>query len=331
MRALTDLDEYVISCIEKDKTLLSPISKYNYILKLRHLIKVSNMSLLKFISKSKRSIKFIKNHWKNNKTRQVYVAAVNSALRRCRRLSSKVPINAINMWRLASKEINGRISDSYSKQLANPKQLAAYVPWPQVIAKRTSLQSGSIEKLFLSCYSLDIVPLRNDWHRVLLVTNRSSCPKPKSIDEKNYLFLPRNIQESGTLVLGECKVTRHLSEPHRLTISPALCNEIRASLQVSGPRDWLFMNSRDEPYTARAFSGWASRCLQRLFPTSRGASICMLRHSFLCHAGIEKMTPEQREELAQMMCHSIETQKDYIFKNAAQSQVIQNNGVVLLQ
>lgn len=141
MRALTDLDEHIISCIQKDKTLLSEVSKANYVTKLRHLIKASGMSLLKFTSKGKRALKFIKNRWKNNKSRQVYVAAITSALRRCRRLSSKVPISSITMFRLAAKELNDRIKQSYSKQIASPKQLDAFVPWAEVIAMRESLES----------------------------------------------------------------------------------------------------------------------------------------------------------------------------------------------
>lgn len=330
MRALTDLDEHVLASIQKDKTLLSDVSKANYVTKLRHLITVSNMSLLKFISKSRRALKFIKKKWKNQKTRQSYVAAITSALRRCRRLSSKVPISSITMFRLAAKELNDRIKQSYSKQIASPKQLDAFVPWTEVVAKRDSLESGSFEKLFLSCYSLDIVPLRNDWHRVLLITNRIACPKPRAVIEKNYLFLPRGIEESGVLVLGECKVSRHLTEPYRIQVSPALCNEIRTSLQVS-PREWMFVSSSGEPYTAKNFSGWSSRCLKRLFPNTKGASICMLRHSFLCHVGIDKMSSEQRQELAKLMCHSTETQHDYIFTNASDSNAFKNKGIITIE
>lgn len=174
------------------------------------------------------------------------------------------------------------------------------------------------------------MPLRNDWHRVLVITNRNACPKPRSVTEKNYLFLPRGVEENGMLVLGECKVSRYLTEPYRIQVSPALCNEIRASLQVS-PREWLFINSSGEPPSAKNFLAWASRCLKRLFPNTKGESICMLRHSFLCHIGIDKMSSEQRQELANMMCHSEATQRDYIFTNATDSNAFRNKGIITVE
>lgn len=163
MRALTDLDEYVLECIRRDKTLLSNVSKLNYIQKLSYLVKVSGMSLLKFISNSKKSHRFIRDKWANNKSRQGYVSAILQSLRRCRRLSSRVPLQAINNWRMSCKELNEKIKDSYSKNLASPKQLAAFIPWPHVVARRQSLTKGSTESIFMGCY-VDMVPLRNDFH-----------------------------------------------------------------------------------------------------------------------------------------------------------------------
>lgn len=52
MEGLTDLDEYILACIHKDKTLLSQVSKDSYVAKLtQQIVKVSNISLLKFISR----------------------------------------------------------------------------------------------------------------------------------------------------------------------------------------------------------------------------------------------------------------------------------------
>lgn len=161
------------------------------------------MALLKFKSKSIRSLKFIRTRWKNNKTHQGYVCAVTAALRPCRRCSSKVPVDAIIMWRLPCKEVNERVKHSYSKQLANPKQPASCVARPDIVAMRGSLKTRTTERLFLCCYSEDIVPLQNDFHRVLLITNRSSCPKLKTATEANYLFLARDIEHCGVIMLRE--------------------------------------------------------------------------------------------------------------------------------
>lgn len=317
MKGLTDLDEHILACLQKDKT--KEVSKNCYVMKLRHIIKVSNMPLLKFCSNSKRALTFINNQRKNIKTRQCYVAAITSALRRCRRLRSNVPIESIAKWHLAAKKLNDQIKTSYSKQIAgNKKELHVCVPWPEVVAKRDILEPGSIERLFLGCYSLYIVPLWKGWHRVLLVTNKNAClNRPRTIVEPNFLFLPRDRKESGILNFGDCKVSRHSIEPFRIRISPALCNEIRNSLKVN-PREWLFATQSGDPYTSNHFSGWASRCLHRLFPDTKAPSISMLRKSFLRHMGIDKMMPEQQQELAKLMCYS--TEKDCTVRTAANSQ-----------
>lgn len=83
--------------------------------------------------------------------------------------------------------------------MANTKQQAAHVLWPQIIAKRESLEPSLCATQWVNraaFYECVFVRYRSpqDRHCVLLITNKSACPKPKYVDEKNYLYLPRDVQ-----------------------------------------------------------------------------------------------------------------------------------------
>lgn len=133
--------------------------------------------------------------------------------------------------------------------------------------------------------------------------------------EPNFLYLPRGAQEPGTLFLGSTKVTRHLAEAYRVAVPPGLCQEIRASVKMN-PRDWLFCKTDGVPYSSKVFSGWTRGMLKKIFPECPGSpTVTMLRHSYLCNAGIENMTPDERRNLAKKMLHSEATQQDYLFRN----------------
>ena len=77
------------------------------------------------------------------------------------------------------------------------------------------------------------------------------------------------------------------------------------------PRDYLFTEARSiRPYRHGGFQQYASRTLKALF--GKPCTLTLLRHSYISHMlAYGKLSIKDKEELAQDMCHSNETQTQY--------------------
>jgi len=115
------------------------------------------------------------------------------------------------------------------------------------------------------------------------------------------------------LILREFK-TQDRANPklYNRRLGLELSDEIRASLQQH-PRDYLFTEARSiKPYTHGGFQQYASRTLKTLF--GKPCTLTLLRHSYISHMiAYGKLSIKDKEELAQDMCHSVETQAQYQF------------------
>ncbi len=91
-----------------------------------------------------------------------------------------------------------------------------------------------------------------------------------------------------------------------------LSDEIHASLQQH-PRYYLFCEAFvSKPYTRGGFQQYASRTLKALF--GKPCTLTLLRHSYISRMlAYGQLSIKDREELAQDMCHSVNTQAQYQF------------------
>jgi len=129
----------------------------------------------------------------------------------------------------------------------------------------------------------------------------------------NCILLPYDTRKEGALILREFK-TQDRANPklYNQRLGLKLSDEIRASLQQH-PRDYLFTEAKSiTPYTHGGFQQYASRTLKALF--GKPCTLTLLRHSYISHMlAYGQLSIKDKEELAQDMCHSVETQAQYQF------------------
>ena len=162
-----------------------------------------------------------------------------------------------------------------------------------------------------------IPPVRNDLHSAFI--HMLKCKEGEARNAimtsstPNCILLPYDTRKEGALILREFK-TQDRANPklYNRRLGLGLSDEIRASLQQH-PRDYLFTEARSiRPYTHGGFQQYASRTLKALF--GKPCTLTLLRHSYISHMlAYGKLSIKDKEELAQDMCHSVETQAQYQF------------------
>lgn len=212
-------------------------------------------------------------------------------------------------WKALHENIKKPINTQYKSNTPNEKQQSAYISFDELIRKRDSL-SNSPERLLLFMYS-EIPPVRSDYYKTQIFYS-----VPKDIDNGNYIVLPSlhasTSEDSAFLVLQSYKTA---SKYGVITVNlpDTLRDEIINSIKLI-PRDYLFISNRTgKPYKeAGSYNKWANRVLKNLF-AKPGLSLTMLRHIFISRPDLklEEKSGLEQEEIAKIMGHSIERQRNY--------------------
>ena len=177
------------------------------------------------------------------------------------------------------------------------------VSWSDVLAKRDTLEQGSLSHLLLSFYTY-IYPLRADLFSIPILTTLDAA----SI--KNYI---RMTEKSSSLFIHDFKTAKK----YGAIIYDPLPSELHEILKVSlklHPREYLFADARGQPFSRDGFSKWSNRILSRLFDTA--ISLSTLRHLFISTLDFN-MAAEKLQEIGNKMGHSLSMQKLYQWKEDA--------------
>jgi len=214
-------------------------------------------------------------------------------------------------------ELDAILRERSKTNLPSKRQAEGFVTHAELQQVRRGLPAGSKERLLLSFYGGCIPPVRNDLHSAFI--HRLACKDGEAQDAvmnsitPNCILLPYDNKKEGVLILREFK-TQDKANPklYNRRLGAELSNELRVSLQQR-PRDFLFTEARgSKPYTHGGFQQFASRTLKALF--GKPCTLTLLRHSYVSHMLAHgQLSIKDREELAQDMCHSINTQAQYQF------------------
>ena len=190
-----------------------------------------------------------------------------------------------------------------NEPLENQVEVAENVKWSDIIQKRDSLKSPSLEKLLLSLYTY-LPPVRADYYEVRINPPKSIIEDKKS----NYLIL-KETNDTSALVLRDFKTAAKYKEIKHILPLP-LYNEIQASLRDK-PRQYLFTMPSDNkrPYDRNSFSKWANKTLKELF--QHPVTLTTLRHLFVSTIDFNKTRGSELEKIGNAMGHSIAMQKGY--------------------
>jgi hypothetical protein len=190
-----------------------------------------------------------------------------------------------------------------NEPLENQVEVAENIKWQDIILKRDSLKTPSIEKLLLSLYTY-LPPVRADYYEVRINPPKSIIEDKKS----NYLIL-KETPELSTIVLRDFKTAAKYKEIKH-TLTKPLYDEIQASLKQK-PRSYLFTMPSDNkrPYDRNSFSKWANKTLKELF--QHPVTLTTLRHLFVSTIDFNKTRGSELEKIGNAMGHSIAMQKGY--------------------
>jgi len=253
--------------------------------------------LEKVLLKPTEVMEWIQQHTKTPQTQKSYISAILAVYKHTPGLKDKYR-DTYYQWYLEFKKLHDQIDARYKQNQPSEKQREAFVQFKDIVAKRDTLPKGSKERLLLALYTY-LPPLRSDFNKVFLYQKA-----PKSFDHENYMKL----YDIPMLVLHEYKTSKK-KDVYEKELPPELVEEIKASLEKGPPRDWLFVDRSKQPYVSGSFTKWANRMLKKLF--GRALTISLIRHSYINTLDFNRLTVQEKEDIARDMAHTVGTQDKY--------------------
>lgn len=240
--------------------------------------------------------------------RHIYLSGAMAVVRHCPDICKKIK-NLDNLklqWEKLIKDNSQPIIERRLENKPTPMQQlkgGSDITLHEVQQKRLSLEKGSMSRLLLSMYIL-IPPVRADYHSAQIV-----YPGDK-INYPNYIIIDNtNIK----LVITEYKTAKIYGQIVHEKLPKELHDEIILSLQKQ-PRQFLFTNAQNKPYTRDAFSKWSSRLLEKIFDTDM--TLTLIRHLYISSLDFNKMTTKELDKISKHMGHSLNMQSQYRWNNA---------------
>jgi hypothetical protein len=179
--------------------------------------------------------------------------------------------------------------------------------YQDIVTKRDELETGSISKLLLAFYTY-LPPVRADYGSVAIIHAEDETTSP------NYI---RIIDEGHAVcILTEFKTAKRYKKIEN-PLPDTLLQELQASL-LKQPRTHLFVNQNNKPFTRNAFTVWTKRILSKLFDTQ--LTLVIVRHLFLSTIDYNNSTAEELLELGNKMGHSIQMQREYVWKQGSENE-----------
>lgn len=279
---------------------LSDVSRRVYLERWKVILQHFEVDVFTVLTQPKKFIQWIRTTYDSLATQKSYISAVLAVFRHNVGLKTQRK-QAYTQWYDAFKEIHEKIDEKYKKNEPSEKQVAGYVPYEEIVKKRDTLDKGSDEKLLLAFYTY-IPPLRCDFNAVRIYEDENLPSSP----EQNYIKLNTK-QNTARMVLNEFKTSQKM-EKYEKDLPDPLVDEIKESL-FKKPRDYLFQDRDGKPYRASSYNKWANRILLRLF--NKNLTISLIRHSYINSLDFNKLTVEDKENIAKDMTHTVGTQDRY--------------------
>lgn len=201
-------------------------------------------------------------------------------------------------WRKVFDDAKTKVDARYESNKPTEKQVKGFVCYKDILTKRDSLPAGSIERLLLDMYT-HIPPMRCEYARVAIYRK-----VPTTGAEPNYIHIRG---KKGTMIIQRFKTDKH-HKPFDIDLPKPLMEDLLKSL-ADQPREWLFVNSRGEPYESVMYTQWTIRLFTKLF--ERPLTVALIRHSYINELDFNTLSIKERKDIAEQMAHTTETQERY--------------------
>ena len=277
---------------------LAAYTKKSYLTRLRGLEHYLKKSSFDIVRDAAPSIQAIRDIFVKPTSLKSYLLIPMALFRHVPHLKEQLAA-AHKLWSEAYAQTNEAVDTQYKQNKPSERQLEGYVPFADIAAKRGTLPKGSAERLLLAMYTL-IYPMRADYNAVRLYA-RQLPAQP----EANYILLGAR---GCKLVLREYKTAR-THGVYEKELPAALCEEIHDSL-AAAPREYLFVNSYNKPYTdANGYVAFANRVFKRVF--GKPLTINIVRHAFISSLDYNQLSVADKEAIAREMGHTAAIQDQY--------------------
>lgn len=241
---------------------------------------------------------------KSNTNLHNFYTSINSFINHSHEYTSHIPHKQLtelkNQWCKIRNDNQKPIIERKMEHLPTENQLqkgGTFLNYNDIIKKRDSLPSGSIEKLLLGFYTY-LPPVRADYFATEIITFKQKPSQP------NYI---RRISPTHSVsTLTDFKTKQRYTQITNI-LPPELNNELIKSLETT-PRKYLFVNQTGQPFTRNAFTVWTKRILSRLFETEM--TLNLIRHLFINTLDMN-MKPALLREISDKMGHDLTTQRLY--------------------
>ncbi len=281
-----------------DKTELSDVSKNNYKYRLDRLTILTNKDVDWIINNCKKTIKILnENHIKEPQSVKAMVNAILTIFKHTKGLRES-KTKAYTCWVEHFQEVNEKAQEKYEKIEASQRQIDAYVPWKEVLAKRDELNKESNEYFILCLYTM-LPPARADFNKVKIIKENKVTDDLTKEYPNHLIIMPKGMK----LVYNEFKTKSKKLQQYEKVLPDELVKVIKDSLKRQ-PREFLVISDKTgEPYhKPNSFTQHVKRVLYKVF--NKNMSINTLRHSFVNHVDMNTITPLEKERLARDMMHS---------------------------
>lgn len=244
-------------------------------------------------------IPLFKKWFEKDTTLKVYISAIQGVFRYNPKFK-ETHMAHYNMWAEAFKAVKEKVDERYENNKPTERQEAGYVPLEDLIKARDKLEGNDIRRLLLGMYT-HLRPLRCEYARVRIYRSKV----PDNNKEANYIVLKGKTK--ANLVIGFFKTRKH-HDPFDIDMPAALVEDLHKSLE-SDPREWLFVDSRGQPYTSALYTKWTMRVFQGIF--ERPLTVALIRHAYVNVIDFNTLSIKDKKEIATSMGHTVETQDRY--------------------
>ena len=189
----------------------------------------------------------------------------------------------------------------YSNKPSN-KQIETNIEYNELLntVNKLIIEEKYDEALLLGMYTL-IEPLRSNYGNVKIIYNKKDSDIYRE-EKKDHLF-------NNKIYLYNLKIKKE--NENIINIPQKLLNIIKQSL-IENNRDYLFVNSKNKPFTNESFSIYSNRLLKKIF--NKPITLTDLRHIYINNLDMNELTTKDKMNIADKMNHSLLMQDKFRIK-----------------
>lgn len=245
-----------------------------------------------FLKDANKIVDFIRKTYKSKHTHSKKINAITSIIRRLEGFDEAYKqYSKFNVSTL--KEVEAIVGTNELSET----QAKDYMPWADILKVGDKI-SDPRDKMLYSLYT-EIPPRRLEY-RTLILTDQ----KQKST-ENNYLVISKGIPI--TIELNHYKTARlykqyNIDLREHKALQDAIHNYTKHRGLYAG--DYLFRKIAENQPVAQSYF---TKMLQTMFKkyTNNKLSVGLLRHSFITHTRKQKLTLNQKKQIARAMAHTV--------------------------